>query len=186
MGKTQIDLEVVHRWDETSLQLLYKHFYKALVAFSSQIVGRREVSEDLVQETFVNVWKLRNEFKSLGVLRSYLYNSVRNRSISYMRQVQTDRNHQEKFKADSQLFHVDELDEEREEIFRQLLIAIDSLSPKLRQHFLLSIKGKNFMEIAEEMNIHIETVRKQRMRGLKQLRDILSQNEILLLLTLMA
>lgn len=76
MGKTQIDLEVVHRWDETSLQLLYKHFYKALVAFSSQIVGRREVSEDLVQETFVNVWKLRNEFKSLGVLRSYLYNSV--------------------------------------------------------------------------------------------------------------
>ena len=42
------------------------------------------------------------------------------------------------------------------------------------------------MEIAEEMNIPIETVRKQRMRGLKQLRDILSQNEILLLLTLMA
>lgn len=34
-GHEMIDIEVVHRWDDASLKMLYSHFYKALVAFSA-------------------------------------------------------------------------------------------------------------------------------------------------------
>lgn len=78
-------MDVVHRWDESSLQLLYRHFYKALVAFVHQMVGSVGVAEELVQDAFIRLWQRRNEFESQGSLRAYLYHSVRNACISHLR-----------------------------------------------------------------------------------------------------
>ena len=92
MEQEKIDLTVVHQWDESSLQLLYRHFYKALVAFSNQMVSNLEIAEELVQDAFVSLWQQRNTFKNQGVLKAYLYNSVRNKSITYLRHEQVERN----------------------------------------------------------------------------------------------
>ena len=76
----------------------------------------------------------------------------------------------------------DEEEPDREELIRQLLISIDALPPKQRELFLLSIRGKTSEEIAQEMNISPETVKKQRQRGMKRLREMLPPEAILLLL----
>ena len=79
----------------------------------------------------------------------------------------------------------DEESPDREELIRQLLLSIDNLPPKQREVFLLSVKGKTSEEIAQEMNISPETVKKQRQRGLKRLREMLPPEAILLLFALM-
>lgn len=184
MEHERIDIAVVHRWDESSLQLLYRHFYKALVAFSNQMVGNIVIAEELVQDTFVSLWQQRNTFKNQGVLKAYLYNTVRNKSITHLRHEKVERNRIASFESDYKLMISHEEEPDREELIRRLLLSIDSLPPKQRNVFLLSIRGKTYEEIAQEMNISPETVKKQRQRGMKRLREMLPPEAILLLLML--
>lgn len=185
MEHGNIDMDVVHRWDESSLQLLYRHFYKALVAFAHQMVGSVGVAEELVQDAFIRLWQRRNEFESQGSLRAYLYHSVRNACISHLRHERVERSRIESFQLDYRLSSGDDDETYREELIRQLLLSIDTLPPKQREVFLLSVKGKSCEEIAAEMNITPESVKKQRQRGIRRLRDTFTPEMLLLLIMMM-
>ena len=182
-----IDLELIHRYDDQALRVLYRHFYKALAAFSYQIVKEQQVAEELVQDAFVRLWQLRNTFTNTHTLKAYLYNTVRNSSISHLRHNQVEARQLEDYERDYTLMNPDDIasvELHREELIRQLLVAIEDLPPKQRQLFLLTVKGKTSKEIAEEMGITIDGVKKQRQRGLARLRQMLTPEAYLLLLLL--
>jgi RNA polymerase sigma-70 factor (ECF subfamily) len=192
MTTDSLDLNIVHRWDDSSLQLLYRHFYKALVAFAIQAVETQESAEEIVQDIFVKTWQKRNTFKSTATLKAYLYNGVRNECISHLRRQQTAQERIRQFEKD---YHQLQMGTEesmagslphREEAIRQLLLAIDSLPPKLRELFLLAIRGKSSEDIAQEMGITLQTVKKQRQRGLERLRKELGKKPMLLLAVLIS
>ena len=186
-GYDSLRLEVVHRWDDASLAMLYRHFYRALVVFADRIVGHKPAAEEIVQDTFLKTWQKRNQFQSTGALKAYLYNGVRNGAISHLRHAQVERGRIDALEAAFKEMHTDENGElqlHREEIYRQLLRAIDQLPAKSRELFLLSIQGKSRAEIAEEMGISPATVKKQRQRGIARLRELLPPEALLLLLVL--
>ena len=192
MTTDSLDLNIVHRGDDSSLQLLYRHFYKALVAFAIQAVETQESAEEIVQDIFVKTWQKHNTFKSTATLKAYLYNGVRNECISHLRRQQTAQERIRQFEKD---YHQLQMGTEesmagslphREEAIRQLLLAIDSLPPKLRELFLLAIRGKSSEDIAQEMGITLQTVKKQRQRGLERLRKELGKKPMLLLTVLIS
>jgi RNA polymerase sigma-70 factor (ECF subfamily) len=192
MTTDSLDLNIVHRWDDSSLQLLYRHFYKALVAFAIQAVETQESAEEIVQDIFVKTWQKHNTFKSTATLKAYLYNGVRNECISHLRRQQTAQERIRQFEKD---YHQLQMGTEestagslphREEAIRQLLLAIDSVPPKLRELFLLAIRGKSSEDIAQEMGITLQTVKKQRQRGLERLRKELGKKPMLLLAVLIS
>ena len=78
-----------------------------------------------------------------------------------------------------------EMEMHREELMRQLLLAIENLPPKQRQLFLMAVKGMTGEEIAREMNNSIDGVKKQRQRGIAKLRMMLRPDAFLLLLLLL-
>ena len=179
-----LSLDIVHQWDEDALGMLYRHFYKALVVFSYQMVSEMPVAEEIVQDAFVKIWQQRNTYKSTGALRAWLYNTVRNASISHLRHQQVERNRIQALEQEYCLMQADADDSllTREEAYRQLLMAIDALPTKQRQLFLLAIEGRTSLEIAEEMGITTEGVKKQRQRGIARLRQSLKPDAFLLLL----
>lgn len=184
----KLDLNTIHRYDDKALRMLYRHFYKALVAFVCQMVEDTAVAEEIVQDAFVKLWQLRNTFKSVGTLKAYLYNTVRNASISHLRHQQVEARRIAEYERDYQLMASNDdvsVEMHREELMRQLLTAIEALPPKQRQLFLLAVKGKTGEEIAEEMGISIDGVKKQRQRGLARLRESLQPDAFLLLLLLL-
>ena len=65
-----IDLNVIHQWDNHSMEVLYDCFYKALVTFSTQMVGDQQAAEDIVQEVFFGVWKQKNQFRTAGSMKA--------------------------------------------------------------------------------------------------------------------
>ncbi|MBQ7685361.1 MAG: RNA polymerase sigma-70 factor, partial [Bacteroidaceae bacterium] len=179
-----------HQWNDASLTMLYRHFYKALVVFSVQIVGEMTVAEDIVQDIFVKTWQKKNTFISEGTLKAYLYNAVRNESISHCRHQNVEQSRIQAYEREYRLMDADdghshEGSLHREEAYRQLLIAIEALPPKMRELFLMTIQGKTCEEIAQEMGITLHTVKKQRQRGLERLRKELSPSGLLLLLMLL-
>ena len=148
------------------------------------MVSEMPVAEEIVQDAFVKIWQQRNTYKSTGALRAWLYNTVRNASISHLRHQQVERNRIQALEQEYCLMQADADDSllSREEAYRQLLMAIDALPTKQRQLFLLAIEGRTSLEIAEEMGITTEGVKKQRQRGIARLRQSLKPDAFLLLL----
>ena len=63
---------------------LFKQNFERLYYRSLDIVHDEDVARDVVSDVFVNVWKLR-ETIALDTALSYLYTSVRNRSLDQLR-----------------------------------------------------------------------------------------------------
>lgn len=184
----RIDLNVIQLWDNRAMEVLYDYFYKALVAFSTQMIGEQQAAEDIVQEVFFSVWKQKNQFRSVGSMKAYLFNAVRNESLNNLRhrkvRQETITEVQEQYKA--MLLSIDE-DEElhKAEVYRQMFLAIDQLPSRQREIFLMAVKGKKNSEIAQALNVSINTVKTLKRNGLKTLRGQLSTDSMLLLLFLL-
>ncbi len=187
--QSTLQVKVVNLWDETSMSILYRYFYRALVVFSNQIVQSSGIAEELVQDIFLKIWKKRPSFKTTGALKAYLYNSVRNASISYLRHEKVERGRIEAIKRDFSEMQIDDSGElllHREEVYRELLLAIDALPRRQRELFFMMVQGKTCEEIASEMGITPDSVKKQRQRGLARLRELLTPDALLLLILLIS
>jgi RNA polymerase sigma-70 factor (ECF subfamily) len=71
---------------------------------------------------------------------------------------------------------------EEEEINQLIYKTIQSLPPRCKQIFELSrFEEKSFEEISQELSISKNTIKNQLVSALKQIRQVLEKNEILIL-----
>ena len=72
--------------DEEAFSYLYEHYSGALYGVVKQIVGDAELSNDVLQETFVNIWKRMESYdESKGRLFTWMLNIARNAAIDKTR-----------------------------------------------------------------------------------------------------
>lgn len=184
MDSNIISLEQINKMDAPAFRILYKEYYRALVVYAIHILGEPQVAEDIVQDVFSIIWERRQPFKSLSSLNIYLYNSVRNASLDYLRHKNVENMYLQKIENDYQEFRFSGEDEEDffgEEIYRQLFNTIDALPDRCREVFLMYLDGKKNEEIAEILHISLETVKTQKKRAMIFLRKRLGMQAILLL-----
>lgn len=185
----KLTIDILRQWNEKTADTLYNAYYRALVVFSKQIVKDVNTAEDIVQDVFSALWEKKIAFENLSQFRVYLYNAVRNGSLKHVTknkhlQVSIDNPY-----ASSREFHLLPTGEEdfySEEIYRRMILAIESLPDRQRSVFLLAIEGKKNSEIAEALHISEDTVKTHRKRGMATLREKMSDDMLLLLSILMA
>ena len=148
-------IQGINQKDEKAWKVLFKSFYAPLCHYSSRILADEQVVPDIVQNTLVNLWNSSVRFENGKALTVYLYRAVWNNALKYLR----DRNVEEE-----RLKHwlIDRLPEERKKIM------------------LMSLEGKSGEEIACDLNITIHTVKQQKYRAYKFLREQLGQYTSLL------
>ncbi len=174
-------------WSERLFKNQYNKYYRVLVIYALKMVADETVAEDIVQEVFINILKLKRSFNDEIQLRSYLYTGVRNRALDHQKHVSVRQNYISKAHEDPQEYHLNAFGEEEffsEEIYRRLYELVDTLPERQREVFIKLMEGKKMSQIAEEMNISFETVRTQKHRGLNTLRKQMN-NEMLLLFLLL-
>ena len=185
----KLTIDILRQWNEKTADTLYNAYYRALVVFSKQIVKDVNTAEDIVQDVFSALWEKKIAFENLSQFRVYLYNAVRNGSLKHVTknkhlQVSIDNPY-----ASFREFHLLPTGEEdfySEEIYRRMILAIESLPDRQRSVFLLAIEGKKNSEIAETLHISEDTVKTHRKRGMATLREKMSDDMLLLLTILMA
>ena len=172
-GTSGLDINVICRWNDESIELLYDKYYRALVVYASKFVDM-EIAEDIVQELFMVLWEHRPIFHSLSQLSAYFYSSVHNAAINHLRHQNVHNNYRQSIVDNLQEFMlVDDMSDvfNKEDIYRQLFLAIDKLPPRQREIFLLCMDGKKNREIAEQLQISAETVKVQKRRAINHLRE---------------
>ena len=175
------DLHNIYK--EGNYKNIFNNFYRPLVNFAAAHTSEVEVAEDLVQELFVYIWSKELEFENLLALKTYLYRSVLNRCRNHLRDVRLRQEHERKI-----LEELDERDNSlmngiiREEVYRQLTAALDCLPPRCRKIYDMAQDGMRSSEIAEELGLAVETVKRQRKIARKILQEKLGKYTILLVL----
>lgn len=160
---------------------IFDQYYKPLCSFAKKYVLELAVAEDIIQELLVNFWEQRNKIYLKNSVKSYLFQSARNECLNYLKHQSVEekyRMHVTNVSSDS-FFH-DRLEEE--EVNRLIYQTIRTLPPRCRQVFELSrFEGKSFDEIAQELSISKNTIKNQLVSALKQIRQVLEKNEIIIL-----
>jgi RNA polymerase sigma factor (sigma-70 family) len=68
-----------------SMSNLFEKFHRPLYNYFLHNTGKREASEDLVQEVFYKMIKYRHTYKDTGNFKSWMYTIARNSQIDYFR-----------------------------------------------------------------------------------------------------
>lgn len=72
--------------EEDAFTYLYGHYSGALYGVIKQIVGEAELSNDVLQETFVNIWRRMDSYdETKGRLFTWMLNIARNAAIDKIR-----------------------------------------------------------------------------------------------------
>ena len=113
----------------------------------------------------------------------YLYRSTYNNALFHLRTQASRQNILRKMVAEE----VELPDEQfaltvREELIRQLYVYIEDLPEERKKILLMSIQGHSGNEIADLLGISINTVKTQKNRGFKYLREKLKDSVLLFLL----
>ena len=169
------------RKDESkAFEYIFQTLYPRLCAFAKQYVCDNCIAEDVVSDVMYELWKKKRTFENLEAIKSFLYISVRNKSLSYIRKQNASKKQTEEIKhISSSVFFQDHLIEE--ELTGILALAMEKLPEKARMVFKLScIEGLKYKEVAEDLNITINTVKSQRSRALKLLKELLHDQIYLL------
>lgn len=163
-------IKLLRKNDRKAYSLLFDKYFGRLFAFAVHVVFREDVANDIVQEIFIHLYEKSQELNYDHSLKSYLFNSVRNRCFNYLR----DRKVEDKRKslyAEACIWsdNVDCIEEE--EVLQQIQTVMAGLPEKCRKICQLRFfENREYEEIAGILNMAESTVRVQVARGTEKLR----------------
>lgn len=176
----------VNRKDEKVWGDFYDRFYAALCVYVAKMLPVPDAVEDLVQEVFISVWEGKRTFSDMKELTNYLYRACYNNALIYIRNNQIHDTILSSLAQDERGQDEDTIYAMtvKEEVIRQLYFYIEELPTEQRRIILMRIEGHTWEEIAELLGVSINTVKTQKSRSYKFLRDKLgdSLNSIILCL----
>lgn len=171
--------------DKYAFEYFFKTYVDMLYAYAMGFCRDEDVAEDLVQEAFVRFWTMREKLSYTESIYGYLQRTVRNICINRKERERVE----EKYRCEVLNTGEEEFDwnddDALEELRQQLLDAIDRLPEKCREIFVLScVEGLKYQEVADQLDVSINTVKTQVRFGYKKLRSDLNLPEKTLMVIL--
>lgn len=159
---------------EEAFNEIFHKLYPALCYYGLQVTGDQAAAEDIVSASFLKIWEKRALFVQWNALKSYLYTTVRNGGIDWLRKEgrwqRTGREYsmtagqEERFALENMI---------EAELLREVYAAIDRLPAQCRKVMeMIYIDGKGSQEIAQHLELSVSSVRNQKARGLGILRKL--------------
>ncbi len=173
---------------EESYRSLYDLWFSRLYQFVLRYVKSEPVTDDIVQETFLNIWIHRQSISPCMSFKSYLFTIAYHFLIKELRRQLNTPLMKDYVAFCSELSTCDNETVEKLELKQfqdSLNRAKEKLSPRQRQIFELNKEGNaTIAEIAASLSITEQVVRNQLSAALKIVRKELRQYPYLLLLFL--
>lgn len=159
----------------------YITWYSRAKYFAREYVHSESDAENIIQDVFLHLYERRDLMDAYTNLTAYLFTSIKNRCLDYLRkwvlEQETAQGVQDEFemelwmKYDSlEIFNTQFSDET--DIGELLDNALQKLPERCRNIFIMNkLEGKKQKEIAEELNLSINTVESQMGIAYKKLRE---------------
>jgi RNA polymerase sigma-70 factor (ECF subfamily) len=181
-GSRPSDEDLIERFQNGDLyafDLIVKRYKNQLLNFVYRFLGNAEEAEDLVQETFLRVYRNRKAYQKVAKFSTWIYTIAGNLAKTELRKRKrrkffsiSDLGYNEKDYDISDEAYNPEKDVDgrmKEEIIHR---EIDELSPKFREVIVLrDVQQLSYEEISQIVNIPLGTVKSRVNRGRLKLQE---------------
>ncbi|MCP2025439.1 RNA polymerase sigma-70 factor (ECF subfamily) [Flavobacterium sp. HSC-32F16] len=183
MYKSYTDEELVQllkQGRDKAFDELYFRYRDLLVRFVYARMKSIPISEEIVQEVFTTIWERRTTILIQKSFMAYIYTSVRYKTLDYIKSYSvTDQYIQEVLEKNTVIQTFSNTIEDSI-YYEELQNAVDKaaalLPKKSKEVFILSrIKQYSNKEIADELNVSLETVKYHITYALKFMRTYLGE-----------
>ncbi|WDF55829.1 RNA polymerase sigma factor [Mucilaginibacter sp. KACC 22063] len=151
----------IAKGNQHAFRLVFDKYRSKIYSYSLKILKSENAAEEVVQDVFLNLWSNRETLVHIQNLGGYLRRSTRNCALDDLRKIARETtaysikniDWQEGDQHTEKLIHFKEIQE-------SLNKALDSLSPQQKLIYTLcKIDGMKHIEVAQQLNISIQTVR---------------------------
>ena len=163
---------------EAAFEALYRLYFVRLFRFCYSIVHQKEPAEEIVNDVFLKLWEKRYHKPPIANPALYLYVSVKNRSLNYLR--------------DNAAIHTVEISERCDQYIRfdtnpetilldaegiqRIQAAINQLPPRCRLIFsLIKEDGLKYKDVSGLLELSVKTVEAQLVIALRKIAAALKQ-----------
>ena len=155
--------------DESAYRIFFDEYYQILAHFAMKYVQNPETSEDIVHDVILDIYSNKRIFSNINSLKSFLYQSIKNRCINYLEHKKAEQNYCQSSAIQQEEFFLDSIIEE--EIYFLMHKAIKELPEQIHQIYELSLQGKSNEEIAQTLDLSLDSVKSYKKRGKLMLKD---------------
>jgi len=176
------------RGDESAFEYFFRKYYKRLLGYSIEMLKDSVAAEEIVEDLFAHIWETRARIDLQGSPASYLFRTAHNFCLNYLKHKKVEDKYQSFAKQQLAFAELESTHNSfplstliDKEITAQLEHSIDKLPEQCKLIFRMSrLEGKKNHEIAEDLQISVNTVKTQLIRALERLRKDLKRHFIVL------
>jgi RNA polymerase sigma-70 factor (ECF subfamily) len=151
---------------------LVKAFYNDIYRYAYWLCRRRQLAEDLTQETFMRAWRAFDSLQSDGAAKAWLFTILRRENARLYEKFQPELDDIEDY--ESALPDRGQLEPEQQMEVRLLHKAIASLEPEYREPLVLQVVGGfSGEEIGRMLDLNNNTVMTRLFRARNKLKALL-------------
>ncbi|NUM79257.1 sigma-70 family RNA polymerase sigma factor [bacterium] len=170
-------IRLFQQGDMAAFDVIVGRYKEQLLNYVFQFVGERSDAEDIVQDTFVKVFKSKQAYKQIAKFSTWIYTVAGNFAKSELRKRKRQRQQsisslatgEKEFEAVETRLNSDEMTDSsvKKDLVRQ---AIKELSPRYREVIKLrEIEHLSYEEIAQRTKLSLGTVKSRVNRARAQL-----------------
>ncbi|WP_040372027.1 RNA polymerase sigma factor [Butyricimonas synergistica] len=155
--------------DWSAFNSFFECYAEQLYHYALGFVKHREEAEDIVQDVFIYLWTNRDKIAYTGSVYAYLCRAVKNSCIDYKLHEKVE----ERYRREMAVLAPEDAGEEDdfEELYARLQAVMETLPPKCREIFVLGcVESMSYKEIAEQLNISVNTVKTQMKSAYKKIK----------------
>ncbi len=185
---TSLEKEVLRKvkdGDGRAFEFIFKSYYPALCTYAFDLLKFDDEAEEIVQEVLIKFWELREQIEISTSIKAYLYRSVHNQCINFIRHSKVIKSQSDKFSEEIiQSFELTlntDTDFSLDYYFydgieQDIQNTIHDLPDQCRRVFQLSRLDKlPHEQIADLLGVSVNTVKTQISRALEKLRIVIGK-----------
>lgn len=173
--------------DDSAFRSVYNQYYRKIYQFAFSFTKNREQSEEILQETFLMLWKRRMSLDPSMPIAPVLFTVSRRLVIDSFRKSMSAEKYRIEVTERLDMLHTDTAEKVE---FSDLKRVVNDIIAELPQQQQTVLKLKKFDElsydeISERLNISKSTVKNHLMAALKTLRSRMDREGILYVLLIL-
>ncbi|NQX39192.1 RNA polymerase sigma-70 factor, ECF subfamily [Pedobacter steynii] len=164
---------------EPAFNALYLAYSKMLYQKINRVVKDEFVADELLQDLFLKVWKMRADIRPEQSFVSFLHTVAKNLVYDYFRKISKDKRLHERLLLNAVDYYMQTeealIGKETSDIIQQ---AISRLSESRRKVFILcKMEGKSYQEAADILGITVATVNSHMVTSIRSIKEYLHKNQ---------
>lgn len=185
--EAQALVKALKEGNQLAFSTVYKTYAAQAFSLAFKYLLNKELAEDAVQNLFLKLWLKKEEIDETKPINRYLFTMLKNDLLNTLRDSKKNI-----YLLEDCLSMVLELEDNsqnenlKQEQMNIIQQALEQLSPQRRKVFEMKVSGKySNQEIADKLNLSINTIKFQYSQSLKQIRATVGELSLLLLYCMM-